>query len=108
MLKTTQDNNCIRGFKVKSRADSTIEIFHLRYADDALMFCEVDNEQLKVLKVIFILFEATSVLQINWNESFIYLVNEVTKIHFLVGILEGKIGELPTVIWGCHGGQEQF
>lgn len=56
--------------------DSTIEISHMQY-EDSLVYCEAGSEQLKVLRVIFILFEATSGLHINWNKRFIYLVNEV-------------------------------
>lgn len=63
------------GFKVNFRADSTIEISHMQYAD-SLVYCEGDSEQLKVLRLIFILFEATSGLHINWNKRYIYPVNE--------------------------------
>nr|XP_009762742.1 PREDICTED: uncharacterized protein LOC104214731 [Nicotiana sylvestris] len=104
MLKRAQTNNWIRGFKVNCRADSNMRISHLQYADDTLVFCEADREQLKVLRVIFILFEATSGLRINWYKSFIYPVNEVMELQSLAGILGGNVGEMPTVYLGMPFG----
>lgn len=63
-------------------------------------FCEAEREQVKVLRVILILFEAVSGLHINWHKCFIYLVNEVMQLQSLVIILGGKVGELPTVYLG--------
>ena len=107
MLKRAQTNNWIRGFKVNCRADSNMRISHLQYADDTLVFCEADREQLKVLRVIFILFEATSGLRINWYKSFIYPVNEVMELQSLGDILGGNVGELPTVYLGMPLGAKR-
>ncbi|XP_070004271.1 uncharacterized protein LOC142163452 [Nicotiana tabacum] len=104
MLKRAQTNNCIRGFKVNCRADSNMMISHLQYVDNTLVFCEADREQLKVLRVIFILFEATSGLYINWYKSFIYPVNEVIEPQSLADILGGNVGDLPTVYLGMSLG----
>lgn len=77
LLKVAQTIEWIRGFKVSIKAGSNIRISHLQYADDTLVFCEAEKEQVKILRVIFILFEAISGLHINWQKSFIYPVNEV-------------------------------
>ncbi|KAG5577611.1 hypothetical protein H5410_057745 [Solanum commersonii] len=71
-----------------------------RNIDDTLVFCGAEKEQLKYLRVIFVLFEAVSGLHINWGKSFIYPVNEVPDINSLVDILGGKVGELPTTYLG--------
>lgn len=81
-----------------------INIYEMQYADDTLVFCEADREQLKVLRVIFILFEVTSGLRINWYKSFIYPVNEVMELQSLADILGGKVGQLPTVYLGMPSG----
>lgn len=62
------------------------------------MFCEAVKEQLKYLRVIFVLFEAVSGLHMNWGKSFVYPVNEVPDINSLADILGGKVENclLPT------------
>uniref|UniRef100_A0A0V0IVQ8 Putative ovule protein n=1 Tax=Solanum chacoense TaxID=4108 RepID=A0A0V0IVQ8_SOLCH len=100
MLKFAQVNNKIRGFKVSQGDSLGVSISHLQYADDTLVFCDAESEQLKHLRVIFIMFEAISGLHINWVKSFIYPVNEVPQISLLANILGGKIGELPTTYLG--------
>jgi len=64
------------------------------------VFCGAEKEQLKHLRVIFILFEAISGLHINWGKSFVYPVNEGPDINSLASILGGKVGELPTTYLG--------
>lgn len=71
------DENCpknswLTGFRVDSRAVNNLEITHLLYADDTLVFCGADRGQIRFLRVIIILFEAISGLQINWSKSFLY------------------------------------
>ena len=73
---------------------------YLQYADDTLVFCGAEKEQLKHLRVIFILFEAISRLHINWGKSFVYSVNEVPDINSLASILGDKVGELPITYLG--------
>ena len=82
------------------RVAYNLEISHLQYAEDTLVFCDADRDNLKVLRVTFILFEATSGLHINWSKSYLYPVNEVNEIHHLAAILRGKVGVLPTIYLG--------
>ncbi|XP_009764937.1 uncharacterized protein [Nicotiana sylvestris] len=90
----------IKGFRVNHTVPESLEVFHLLYADDTLVFCDANRDQVLLLRVIFILFEAISGLHINWNKSFIYSVNEVMEIHSLVNILGGSTGTLPTIYLG--------
>nr|XP_016438289.1 PREDICTED: uncharacterized protein LOC107764248 [Nicotiana tabacum] len=99
-FRTAKANNMIRGFRVNFRESDHLEITHLQYADDTLVFCDASRDQMLLLRVVFILFEAISGLHINWNKSFIYPVNEVMDIHSLVRILGRRIGVLPTVYLG--------
>lgn len=100
LFKSTKANNRIRGFRVNYRDPVSVEVTHLQYADDTLVFCDTDRDQVLILRVIFIFFEAISGLRINWNKSFIYPINEVMDIHSLVNILGGRVGTLPTVYLG--------
>lgn len=91
LFRTAKANNRIRGFMVNFRESDHLKITHLQYADDTLVFCDAGRDQLLLLRLVFILFEAISGLHINWNKSFIYSVNEVMEIHSLVRIFEGRI-----------------
>lgn len=81
-------------------AGNNIEITHLQYADDTLVFCGATGEQMLILRVIFNIFDAVSGLHINWGKSFIYPVNTVPNIEDLAEKLGGKVGELPTTYLG--------
>ena len=47
-----------------------LEMTHLQYADDTLILCDAEEDQLKTLWVILVLFEGISGLLINWRKSF--------------------------------------
>ncbi|WMV41678.1 hypothetical protein MTR67_035063 [Solanum verrucosum] len=72
-------------------------LFILAMEDDTLIFCEAMTEQMLILRVIFIIFEAVSGLHINWGKSFIYPINEVAQVESLARVLGGRVGELPTI-----------
>ncbi|WMV28367.1 hypothetical protein MTR67_021752 [Solanum verrucosum] len=77
-----------------------LEVTHLQYADDTLIFCDAEEEQLKYLRVILVLFEGISGLHINWRKSMMYPINEVNNMSCLASILGGEIGVLPTIYLG--------
>lgn len=77
MLKIAQENSWLKGFRGSNREGSNMEITHLQYVDDTLIFCEDNRNQLMILRVIFVLFETISGLHVNWNKSFLYTVNKV-------------------------------
>lgn len=95
LINTGKDKNWNRGFLVGDL--SNMEITHLQYADDILVFCEAAHEQIKILRVISVIFEALLWLHINWGKSFVYPINTVNAIEGLANILGEKVGELPTI-----------
>lgn len=101
MVQNAQTNNWIRGFQVSSREDRNMIISNLQYADDALIFfCEPDINQVRMVRVLNILFESIFGLHINLNKSYIYQVIEVSNLPSLSNILGGRNGELPTTYFG--------
>ncbi|XP_047260433.1 uncharacterized protein LOC124893483 [Capsicum annuum] len=100
MIHIAKERAWIRGFQVGSWETNNVEITHLQYADDTLVFCEVEKDQMLFLRVIFIIFEVVSDLHINWGKSFIYPINEVADVDNLAAILGGRVGELPTIYLG--------
>ncbi|WMV49343.1 hypothetical protein MTR67_042728 [Solanum verrucosum] len=100
LIQTAKIRGWVRGFQVGDIAGNNIEITHLQYADDTLVFCGATGEKMLILRVIFNIFEAVSGLHINWGKSFIYPVNTVPNIEDLAEKLGGKVGELPTTYLG--------
>ena len=77
-----------------------MEVTHLQYADDTLIFCDANEGQLLVLRSILALFEGVSGLHINWRKSQLYPINNVSNMEELSWILGGEVGSLPTIYLG--------
>lgn len=102
MLKIAQEKSRLRGFRVSSRVGADLEITHSQYADDTLVFCDANKNQLKILRVIFMLLDAIFGLHINWNKSFLYPVNEVPDLPpFWLGFWAEEREIYQLHIWGC-------
>lgn len=51
IMKANQEG-WIKGFKVLNNVSSNLEITHLLYVDDSLVFCDTDEEQVSHLRMI--------------------------------------------------------
>lgn len=71
----------IRGFKHSKNAPS---VSHLQYAVDTLLFCDADEDQIKILVYILRCFEAVLGLKINFSKSIILRVStsDISLHHF--------------------------
>lgn len=58
MTRIALQNNWLRGFKINNEG---LEISHLLYADDTLIFCEAKEDQVKFFRVMPVVFEAALV-----------------------------------------------
>lgn len=57
MLITAHRNNWLRGFKVSNKQGDNLEITHLLFAaDDAIILCDAEAEQMKILRAILTIF----------------------------------------------------
>ncbi|WMV13599.1 hypothetical protein MTR67_006984 [Solanum verrucosum] len=65
MMRIATQNRWIKGFQIGDRIGNGKEISHLLYADDTIILCEPEAEQLNYIKLILILFEAVSGLKVN-------------------------------------------
>ncbi|XP_059294623.1 uncharacterized protein LOC132047621 [Lycium ferocissimum] len=92
MLVTAGQHRWIKGFNPCIRNQGELEITHLLYADDSLIFCEPEREQIYHLKLILLLFEAVSGLHINFAKSVIYPLNEIPNIKEVADIMGCKVG----------------
>lgn len=69
MIKTANSRGWLRGFDVAREGAESLEVTHLQYAYNNLIFCDAEEKQLKYLRVILVLFEGISGLHINWRKS---------------------------------------
>ena len=77
LLKCAMEGNFISGYKVGDIDGGELVISHLLYADDTIIFCEANSEQLMCLRWTLMWFEAFSGLKINLNKSVIIPLGRV-------------------------------
>uniref|UniRef100_A0A7N2KQL6 Reverse transcriptase zinc-binding domain-containing protein n=1 Tax=Quercus lobata TaxID=97700 RepID=A0A7N2KQL6_QUELO len=73
----------------------TCWVSHLLFADDTLIFCDADLDQILILRMILIWFEAVSGLKINLGKSELVPVGVVHNFDLLLNVLGYKQGSLP-------------
>ena len=65
------------------------------FANDSLIFCDTDLDQIGYLKCTLLYFEAISGLKVNVGKSEMVPIGVVTNIHELVAMLDCRISALP-------------
>ena len=83
-----------------NRDGEELQITHLLYADDTLVFCSDSMDQLAYLNWTLLWFEAISGLKINLDKSLILSVGDVVNLDVLAFELECMIGVLPSTYLG--------
>jgi len=77
-----------------------MKVSHLLFADDTIVFCDNDCEQMVNLRCLLIWFQAVSGLRINLSKSSILPVGQLDNIQILAGVLGYKIESLPLTYLG--------
>jgi hypothetical protein len=72
-----------------------LSVSHLLYADDTILFCDTDPEQLMYIRLVLICFEVVSGLKVNMSKSEMVPIGEVVNLPVLADILCCNIGSLP-------------
>lgn len=68
LLKKGREENLIEGVVI-GRGDRRVEILHLFFADDTLIFCQLKERMMLHLRCILLCFQAVSGLDINLKKS---------------------------------------
>ena len=100
LLNRATGGNYLSGSKTADGRGEEMVISHLLYADDTLLFCRADNDELKFISWILMWFKAVSGLKINLNKSEILPIGPVANLEGLASELGCKIGSLPTTYLG--------
>lgn len=90
MLEKAVEEGLIRGFTV-----GHAQISHLLFADDTLILCDANDEQLRNLRRLLLCFEAVSGLRINLGKSEAIPVGEVANVDELADILGCRVAHMP-------------
>ena len=100
LLIRAVDGNFLSGSKIAVRDGPVSVISHLLYADDTLLFCGANKDQLMYLSWILMWFEALSGLRINLDKSEILPVGSVDNVQKLAVELGCGFGSLPSSYLG--------
>ncbi|WKA03180.1 hypothetical protein VitviT2T_021306 [Vitis vinifera] len=96
LISRAEENGFIRGFKATGRRGEGVLVSHLLFADDTLLFCEDDRDQLIFWKWVVICFEVVSGLKINLQKSEIIPIGGVEEVDRVGAVFGCKVGNLPT------------
>ena len=88
------------GCNIGERSGGGLVVSHLLYADNTLLFCGANEDQLAYLSWLLMWFEAISELRINLNKSEIIPVGNIVDVESLASKLGCKIGALPSSYLG--------
>ena len=94
-MEATEASGLVAGFSVGSRNNPGLSVSHLLFADDTLILCRADEEQLRNLRCLFLCFEAVSGLKINLSKSEIVPIGEVEEVDRLANIFGRRVAGLP-------------
>jgi hypothetical protein len=87
MLSKMEEEGLIQGFRAGSNAVDGLCISHLLYADDTILFCDADPDQLLYVRMVLTCFEAVTGLRVNMAKSEMVPVGEVQNISELADSL---------------------
>ena len=95
MMNKAVEGGFLSSFQVGSRDHSMVQVSHLLFADDTLIFSNANPTHIFNLRLLFTWFKAISGLKINFNKSEMAPVGNVHDLGCLAAILGCKTVQLP-------------
>ncbi|XP_059627493.1 uncharacterized protein LOC132270331 [Cornus florida] len=92
-FELTNEESRGSGFGIGRDVAHQMEITHLLFADDTLVFCDADVSQLRYLRCILVCFQLVSWLKINVGKTVLVLVGDVLDISSLAAVLGCGVGD---------------
>ena len=96
MMDKAAQEGLMSGYKIVNREGEEVQITHLLFANDALVFCKDSKDQMAYLNRILLWFEAFSGLKINPDKSSMLAMGNVDDIEGLAMELGCSTRILPT------------
>ena len=95
MLDKAVHEGRLSGFNAGASTGRSLMVSHLFFADDTLIFCDANIDQMLILCMVLIRFEAVSGLKVNLGKLELVAVGAVHNMDLLVAVLGCKQGSLP-------------
>ena len=95
MLKRMAGAGLLHSFKADGRQGGGECVSHLLFADDTILFCDADVEQILHVWMLLLCFQVVANLKVNVQESEMVPLGEINNVHALAKILGCKIEILP-------------
>ena len=95
MLRRVEGVSLICGFKAEGRRGGGECVSHLLFANDTILFCNANVEQILHIRLLLLCFQAVTGLKVNIQKSEMVPIEEVDDVHALAEILVCRIETLP-------------
>ncbi|RVX13176.1 LINE-1 reverse transcriptase-like [Vitis vinifera] len=100
LIRRAVEGGFLSGCNIRGGSGPSLNISHLFFADDTIIFCEARKDHLTYLGWILFWFEAASGLRINLAKSEVIPVGEVVEVEELAVELGCRVGTLPSQYLG--------
>ena len=87
MMKRAKGAGLLRGFRADGRRGGGVCVSHLLFANDMILFCDADEEQILHIQMLLLCFQAVTGLKVNALKSEMVPIGEVPNVHVLNEIL---------------------
>ena len=99
LIERAAEGGFLSGCNICGRNGEGMVLSHMLYADDTIVFCGANQDQMMYLSWLLMWFEAISGLRINLNKSEIIPVGRITNVDVLALELGCKVGPFHPPIW---------
>ena len=100
MVKRMEGVGLLSGFRADGRRGRGESVSHLLFADDTILFCDAEVEQVLHVRLLLLCFQAVTGLEVNVAKSEMVPIGEVNNVHALAEILGCRVGALPMTYLG--------
>ena len=100
MVKRMEGVGLLSGFRVDGMRGRGECVSYLLFADDTILFCDAEVEQVLHVRLLLLCFQAVTGLKVNVAKSELVPIGEVNNVHVLAEILGCRVGALPMTYLG--------
>ena len=80
MMKRAKGAGLLRGLRADGRRGGGVCVSHLLFANDMILFCDADEEQILHIQMLLLCFQAVTGLKVNALKSELVPIGEVPNV----------------------------